>query len=63
MEQEKPDLFTVSIGNIPAGPISIHIKIIYITELQVVGKKQLSCVLIPPLTSRLHQNYHILHRQ
>ena len=62
MEQEKPDLFTVSIGNIPAGPISIHIKIIYITELQVVGKKQLSCVFIP-LTSQLHQNHHILHRQ
>ena len=60
MEQEKPDLFTVSIGNIPAGPISIHIKIIYITELQVVGKKQLSFI---PLTSQLHQDYHILHRQ
>ena len=37
MEQdiEKPDLFNISMGNIPKGQITIHIKISYVTELPV----------------------------
>ena len=35
MEQEKPDLFSISLGNVPAGAITIHIKILYVTELKV----------------------------
>eukprot|EP00116_Pleurobrachia_bachei_P001787 sb/3462049/ len=37
MEQEKPDLFSVSLGNIPAGSHVIHIKIVYVTQLQMEG--------------------------
>ncbi|XP_063679343.1 uncharacterized protein LOC134814927 isoform X2 [Bolinopsis microptera] len=36
MEQEEPDLFSLSLGNIPAGEVTIHIKIIYVTELTVL---------------------------
>lgn len=33
---EKPDVFTVSVGNLPAGA-DVIIKIIYVTELSVEG--------------------------
>ncbi|KAL5250110.1 hypothetical protein ACHWQZ_G015989 [Mnemiopsis leidyi] len=35
MEQEKPDLFSIALGNVPAGPVIIHIKILYVTELVI----------------------------
>ena len=35
MEQEKPDMFTVSLGNVPAGKVKIIIKILYVTELKI----------------------------
>ena len=35
MEQEKPDLFSIALGNVPAGPVTIHIKILYVTELVI----------------------------
>ena len=35
MEQEKPDLFSIALGNVPAGSVTIHIKILYVTELVI----------------------------
>jgi len=40
LDEEKPDVFTVSVGNLPAGA-EVLIKITYVTELQMEGKEVL----------------------
>jgi hypothetical protein len=44
LEEEKPDVFTTSLGNIPPGT-KVFIKIDYVTELQMEGEDALRFVL------------------